>query len=191
MKVLIVCRNDWANMGYKYQESLREVGVDAKAVTLSVNYSCKPNHAEICSLKKMRSYAKSAEIIQFMHSEYFDLGVKNKRFFVFHGGSKYRINSNSKNKIFNPIVEKSIIQTGDLLGLGAKNEVWVLACVDTKKLKPIYKRQSDKLIVGHFPSSPSVKSSEGINKVMRKLKKNLVINLNIFILLKNLSGIKI
>jgi len=171
MKVLIVARSDWANMAYRYQESLKEVGVDAKAVTLKINYSCKPNHAEICSLDKMKSYAKSAEIIQFMHSEYFDLGVKNKRFFVFHGGSIYRGHSTARNKIFNPFVEKSIIQTGDLLGLGAKNEVWVLTSVDTNKIKPVYKRQSNKLIVGHFPSNPKVKSSPGINKIMKNLKK--------------------
>jgi len=171
MKVLIVAKSDWANMAYKYQESLREVGVDAKAVTVSVNYSCKPDHAEICKLNKIKVYAKSAEIIQFMHSEYFDLNVKNKRFFVFHGGTIYRIDPHTKNKLFNPIVEKSIIQTADLLGLGAKNEVWVLACVDTKKIKPIYKRQNDKIIVGHFPSSSIVKSSGEINKVMANLKK--------------------
>lgn len=171
MKVLIVAKSDWANMSYRYQESLKKVGVDAKAVTLKINYSCKPNHAEICSLDKMKSYAKSAKIIQFMHSGYFDLGVKNKRFFVFHGGSIYRGHSKEINKIFNPFVEKSIIQTGDLLGLGAKNEVWVLTCVDINKIKPIYKRQSDKLIVGHFPSSPRVKNSKGINKVMKNLKK--------------------
>ena len=39
MKVLIVAKSDWANMAYKYQESLREVGVDAKAVTININYS--------------------------------------------------------------------------------------------------------------------------------------------------------
>jgi len=171
MKVLIVAKSDWANMAYRYQESLKEVGVDAKAVTLKVNYSCKPNHAEICSKKKIKIYAKSARIIQFMHSEYFNLGVKNKRFFVFHGGSIYRRDSKAKNKVFNPIVEKSIIQTGDLLGLGAKNEVWVPTCVDTNKIKPLYKRQPDKLIVGHFPSNPSTKNSIEINKVMKNLKK--------------------
>lgn len=172
MKVLIIARNDWANMAYKYQESLRAVGVDAKAVSLRINYSCKPNHAEVCKLNKIKQYAKSAEIIQFMHSEYLDIDVSNKRIFVFHGGSKYRIHSHDKNKIFNPIIEKSIIQTGDLLGLGAKNEVWVLACTDTNKLKPIYERNSDKIIVGHFPSSPLAKNSQGINKVMENLKKD-------------------
>jgi len=171
MKILLVAENDWANMAYRYQESLKEVGVDAKAVTLFVNFSCKPNHAEVCSLDKIKRYAKSADIIQFMHSRYFDLGVKNKRFFVFHGGTAYRRQSNIKNKIFNDIVEKSIIQTGDLLGLGAKNEVWIPACVDTKKIKPSYHKKSRKIIVGHFPSSPRVKSSEKINKVMKQLQE--------------------
>jgi len=171
MKVLIVSKNDWANMGYKFQESLRKVGVDAKAVTKQVGYSCKPNHAEICSEQKMKTYAKSADIIQFMHSEYFDLHVKNKRIFVFHGGGNYRAKSEIKNRFFNPIVEKTIIQTGDLLGLGAKNEVWLPAGVDTNTIKPVYERQGDKLIVGHFPSSPLVKSSDGINKIMDGLKK--------------------
>lgn len=172
MEVLIVATDDWAGMAYKYQESLRAVGVDAKAVTLRIiGISDKFEHAEICELEKMKVYAKSAEIIQFMHSEYLDLDVRNKRFFVFHGGSKYRKNPQEINEFFNPFIEKSIIQTGDLLGLGAKDEVWILACVDTKKIQPIYERQSDKIIVGHFPSKPEVKNSAGISDVMRELKK--------------------
>jgi len=172
MKVLIVAKSDYANMAYRYQESLKAVGVDAKAAIFTANYSCQPHHAEICNLNKIKHYAKSAEIIQFMHSVYLDLNVKNKRLFVFHGGSRYRQGHKKSNKIFNPIVEKSIIQTGDLLGLGAKNEVWVLACVDTNKIKPLYKRQSDKIIVGHFPSHPAIKNSKRINKVIKNLKKD-------------------
>ena len=174
MKILIVATHDWANMAYKYQESLKAVGVDVKAVTINYpNRSCIPNYAEKCSMKKIRSFAKSTEIIQFMHSQYLDLGVSNKRIFVFHGGSAYRRNPNKKNNLFNPIVEKSIIQTPDLLGLGAKNEVWVPAGVDTKKIKPIYERQGEKIIVGHFPSSPLAKSSAEINIVMENLTKTL------------------
>jgi hypothetical protein len=170
MKVLIVAINDWANMAYKYQESLKEVGVDAKAVIAKYNYSCLPNHAETCSIIKMKDYAKSAEIIQFMHSKHINFDIRNKRIFVFHGGSLYRKNSHELNNFFNPIVEKSIIQTGDLLGLGAKNEVWVPACVDTDLIKPVYKKQSDKIIVGHFPSGLLVKNSKGINEVMKNLR---------------------
>ena len=107
-----------------------------------------------------------------MHSFYINLGIKkNQRMFVYHGGSRYRVNYKHINKVFNPKVEKSIIQTADLFGLGAKNEVWLLPAVDTKKIKPVYKRQSDKLIVGHFPSSPVAKNSNLINKIMKNLKK--------------------
>ena len=172
MKILIVARTDYANMAYRYQESLKEVGVDAKAVTLnSPNFSCIPYHAERCSVAKMKGYAKTAEIIQFMHSRDINFDIKNKRIFIFHGGSLYRRNSQEINTYFNSIVEKSIIQTGDLLGLGAKNEVWVPACVDTNLIKPVYKKQSNKIIVGHFPSGSLVKNSKGINKVMENLKK--------------------
>ena len=174
MKILIVARSDWANMAYKYQESLRSVGVDAKAVTTSSpNLSCIPYHAETCRLEKIKGYARHAEIIQFMHSKYIPIGKdfkKTKRLFVFHGGSAYRRNPEQVNNIFNHIVEKSIIQTPDLLGLGAKNEVWVPACVDTDRLKPNYERQGKKIIIGHFPSNAEVKTSEGINLVMKNLE---------------------
>ncbi len=174
MRILIVAKYDWANMAYKYQESLKAVGVDVKAVTVNPpNRSCIPDYAEKCSMNKIKYFAKSAEIIQFMHSQYInlDVDVEDKRIFVFHGGSAYRRNPNKKNNLFNPIVEKSIIQTADLLVLGAKNEVWVPAGVDTEKIKPIYERQGKKLIVGHFPSSPLVKNSDGINMVMKNLEE--------------------
>jgi len=173
MKILLVAGYDWANMAYKYQESLRSVGVDATAVTLNPpNLSCIPYHAAMCSLRKIRGYARHAEIIQFMHSQYIDLHIdkRAKRIFVFHGGTRYRINPSVKNKLFNPISEKTIIQTADLLDLGAKNEVWVPSCVDTNRLIPVYKRHSDKIIVGHFPSNAEVKTSEGINLVMKNLR---------------------
>jgi len=178
MDVLIVARNDWANMGYRLQESLKKVGVDAHAVAMVVNYSCGSKHAEVCGRDKIKNYIKSAKIIQFMHSEIECFNLKpldilNKRIFVFHGGGRYRENPESRNKIFNPIVEKSIIQTGDLLDLGAKNEVWLLPPVDTDGLSPSYKRRdSEKLLISHFPSSALVKNSANINIVIDKLKKD-------------------
>lgn len=173
MDVLIVSKNDWANMGYRFQESLRSVGIDAKAVTLGINYSCRPKHAQVCSVKKIRRYAQSAKIIQFMHSEYLKLDVNDKRVFVFHGGGLYREQFKKLNRIFNPIVEKSIIQTGDLFGLGAKNEVWVLPAVDTHTLQPVYRQKSNKIIIGHFPSGERVKNSPGIREVIEKVRKDL------------------
>jgi len=173
MDVLLVsAKQDYANVSYTLQQSLRAVGVDALALSLRPTTTVKPASARIVKLVELKKYAQQAKVIQFMHSVHLNLGVKNKRIFVYHGGGRYRENFERLNKIFNPIVEKCIIQTADLLGLGAKNEVWLLPAVDTEKIKPVYKRQSKKIIVGHFPSSKLVKNSKGINEVIERLKKD-------------------
>jgi len=169
MDVLIVSiKRDYANVGYTLEQCLQEVGVNAQTIVTS---SFRPNTAKVVKPKDFKEYAKKAKIIQFMHSVYSDLNIKkNQRIFVFHGGNRYRKNHKRLNKIFNPIVEKSIIQTGDLFNLGAKNEVWLLPAVDTKRIFPVYEKQSDKIIIGHFPSKESTKSSQEINKTIERLK---------------------
>ena len=175
MDVLIVSvERDFANVSYTLQQSLRAIGVDALALTLALKSPTLSNSAsaKIIKVAELKRYAEQSKIIQFMHSLHINLGVKNKRMFVYHGGGRYRENFENLNKIFNPIVEKCIIQTGDLFELGAKNEVWLLPAVDTEGIKPIYERQNKKIIVGHFPTSTSVKNSEDINKVINNLKKD-------------------
>jgi glycosyltransferase involved in cell wall biosynthesis len=169
MQVLIVSvKRDYANMSYTLEQCLKEVGVDAMAI---VKGSWRPHHAKKVDPARFYKFAKKAKIVQFMHSVHKNLKLtKKQRVFVYHGGSRYRENYEKMNKIFNPIVEKSIIQTGDMLGLGAKNEVWLLPAVDTKSIKPVYKRRSDKIIVGHYPSGPLAKNTKGINEVIGRLK---------------------
>jgi hypothetical protein len=175
MNVLLIAHNDWANLSYVLSQCLKKVGIEATALVSSILYKYPEHGTYFRKIDQVRKYAKKADIIIFMHSQWVNTGVdlKTKRVFVFHGGSAYREGYEKINKIFNPIVEKSIIQTGDLFGLGAKNEVWLLPAVDIDKLKPVYKKQGDKLIVGHFPSGSIVKSSEGINKVIEKISHEL------------------
>ena len=175
MEVLIVSASrDYANVGYTLEQCLREVGVDAVSIAAA---SYRPERAKILRRSRFEKFIKQyigeIKIVQFMHSLYRDIGLKNKRIFIYHGGWKYREDYESVNKFFNPIVEKSIIQTGDLLGLGAKNERWLLPAIDTENIKPVYERQGKKIIVGHFPSCAMTKNSKGINEVMRRLKKDL------------------
>lgn len=171
MDVLIVSAGqDYANVSYTLQQSLLAVGVNAKAIIKSSRR--RGIRAKVIPIKKFKNYAKKAEIIIFMHSLFRNLGAGDKRFFVFHGGGRYRFNPQKSNKIFNPIVEKSLIQTGDLLGLGAKNEVWLLPAVDTDLLQPVYERKSNKIIIGHFPSSDRVKNSEGIGRVIGRIQED-------------------
>lgn len=173
MKVLIVCKNDWANLAYNYQESLREVGVDAKAVKTAIN-RLRVQQAEVCSIQEMKMYAKSAEIIHFVHSQKPISGVvlKGKKVVVSHTGSTYRIKYKKVNAAFNPIVDLSI-GMGDLYGKGAKNEHWIEAGVtDTNLLQPVYERSDNKIIVSHFPSAPSAKGSEIIKQTLKDTGDN-------------------
>lgn len=173
MEVLLISSHDWANVGYTLSKCLNLVGVKATMLVKNKHAFNYPEHGiRFRGVNDIKKYAERADIIQFMHSDFVNTGVdlSKKRVFVFHGGGTYLINHVIKNKIFNPIVECSIIQTGNLFGLGAKNEQWLLPAVDTNKLLPVY-NNNDKLIIGHFPSSAFAKNSEGINMTVNRLKK--------------------
>jgi len=91
---------------------------------------------------------------------------------VQHGGTAYRQNPEACNEAFNPIVDKTIIQCPDLLGLGAKEEKLIYYPVDTDLIQPDYSFVGgDKLVVGHFPSNPEVKGTETIEKVVAEVDK--------------------
>jgi len=173
MKVLILAVHDWGGVGNLLAQSLRSVGVNAKFYVSKATPFC---HPSICiNLGQAREFAKSCDVIQFMHSEKFPLNVNisNKKLAVFHGGGKYRHNSKQISKKFNAIVGLSIIQTYDLFGLGAKYEKWLLPPIDTHIIKPVYETEGDKIIVGHYPSSPKGKGSETIHKIINNVKNEV------------------
>jgi len=100
-------------------------------------------------------------------------GPRARSYGVFHGGSWYRNDPQAMNEIFNPLVQVSLIQTGDLLDKGAKNQQWILPGVDTEAIEPRYSFEGgDKVIIGHYPSKPSVKGTAVINEVITRLKES-------------------
>lgn len=173
MNVLLLARSDWAGLGSLLAQSLCSVGVNAKIYTINKGPY---NHPSVSiSKSEMINFSKACDIIQFMHSEKVPISIEltGKKVVVFHGGGKYRNNPEKICGIFNPIVDCSIIQTYDLMGYGAKNETWLLPPINTNNLKPIYKTKSEKIIVGHYPSSPSGKGTEYVNEIINRIK-NLV-----------------
>lgn len=191
-KVILCSCNDWANVGYTLSESLKTVGYEAKMLKLfphSYNYE---KQGSVVDIRKMIEEISSASIVQFMHSAgpildtrkssttqahltpgpliniFHQLGILNgKKIVMFHGGTEYRQNSNYVNSIANKIVDASIIQTYDLLGLGAKNENWVLAPIELNP-EPDFNiiKGNSKLVFAHYPSNPEVKNSTLINNII-------------------------
>lgn len=174
--VLFFSIEDWANVGYGFAESLKSVGINAHAFTMNEHVLGYEKQAEeYTSFVEMKKIVDVSDCIVFMHSDPtfvklpFDINGKKK--VVFHGGTTYRNNSKAVNNIFNGIVDISLVQTGDLLNLGAKNEKWIFPAIDTDAIKPS-KTLSDKIVVGHYPRGPEIKGTEVILDVIEKLKKD-------------------
>lgn len=169
MKVLLLTSgSDWANLGYTFSRSLQTVGIDAIMLGKSPRAYGYPNRG--ISVGDISSHVESADIIQFMHSTYVETGIDlgDKRVFVFHGGGHYRDNPFEINRLFNPIVEKTLIQTGDLFGKGAKNEVLLSPAIDIGQIAPVFKSvNSNRLVIGHFPSSSEDKGSDIIAQAIK------------------------
>lgn len=162
--VLFLATRDYVGVGNNFAKSLRAVGVDATALM------SKPSPRR--DMKHQAEYYESgdeilhravekATIIVWMHSMLTEVPKKlleNKRQVVFHGGTRYRRNFKKMNREFNHRVDTCLIQTGELLKLGAKNPKWILPAIDLETIVPNYDFvNKKKLIIGHFSSRPEMK----------------------------------
>jgi len=182
--VLLLSTTDYGCVGHLYAESLKSVGINAVAVADKVSkWRAPADQGLVANKSEIRKLVEKSHILIWMHSlhQHFPAEMlKGKRLIVFHGGTRYRRGFKKLNARFNPIVEQCLIQTGELLGKGAKNARWILPPVDTEDLKPNYTYRSDGVIViGHYSShigGPGTKQyySKGsgvIDDVMGILKK--------------------
>lgn len=175
MKVVLLAVNDWTNLGAEYAKSLRTIGVDATMFIKKKHPFEYPDQGEIFKTdKEILPHIKEATIVHFMHSQNPIQGInlKGKKVVVSHTGTAYRKRYEKINKIFNPIVNLTIV-SADLFGKGGKNECWIEAgTVNTEKLKPVYERSSGVLIVGHFPSNTTKTRASEIVEIMKNVKGN-------------------
>jgi|LSQX01.2.fsa_nt_gb glycosyltransferase involved in cell wall biosynthesis len=171
MKVVLLCNNDWANVAYVYEKCLREVDIDAISFSSKKHHYGYPEQAILWkNINDIKSYVEECDVLIFVHSEYIETGVdlNNKIISVIHTGSRYRQNSKKINDIFNPLVDITF-SGGDVLGMGAKNEVWIQPAIDIKKIQPFYYKSKDKTIIAHYPSGS--KGYPIINDVIGKLNR--------------------
>lgn len=170
--VLLLCRDDWANVAYNFQESLRSVGVDALALKERPHAFGYPEEARLWSgVHEVYTAAARSDVIVWMHSQHVDIGVSStispngaiQRFAVFHGGTAYRRNIVGMNQRFNPLVDVTLIQTQDLWNDGAKNTVWMVPGVDLSKFPtPNYYESCYGLSIAHYPRDSKLKGSKAI-----------------------------
>ena len=179
LNVLLIANHDWANVGSQYARSLRSIGVNASMFIRNYHRANYPDQGtKFRATRQIMPYLKNARIVHLMHSQHplSNVSLTGKKIVVSHTGSAYRNKHAQLNKVFNPIVDLSIVGSS-LYGKGAKNEHWIPGGVaDVNLLQPVYERLSDKIIVAHYPSSPGLKGSDVIKKVFKKIKGNYKFN---------------
>jgi glycosyltransferase involved in cell wall biosynthesis len=178
--VLMLAINDWANTGYRFYRCMKHLGLDVEAYKREPHPFMYPEQIPIHDWLKntddgyvvfaprFRDKAKDAKVIHYIATTIVDPGVdlRTKNVVMQHGGRAYRYGPEMVNKVFNRVVDKTIIQCPDLLGYGANNEQWIYYPVDTDSIRPALERSGRKLVVGHFPSLPTLKGTREINEVM-------------------------
>lgn len=176
MKVFLICQNDWANVAYGYQESLKALGVDATAGIFQKHVFDYPNQAQTIDAPKLVKLSDEADCIIFMHSQPVNIPVgpfklRKKKLIVFHGGSEYRNNPHEVATVFRDIgCKTAIIQNFDLMGLhgyGDINEIPVMPAIDTDYIRPDNYEVEKKLVIAHYPRG----YEKGTNEIRQIMKK--------------------
>jgi hypothetical protein len=182
---IILTKHDWANTGWRFFKCLQYLELNAMMFKGEMHPFCYPEQGVIhpaiqeaeggfplWRVPELAHFVNHSRVIHFTSSSIIDTGVdlRNKNVVLQHSGNGYREGHPGMNKTFNPFVDATIIQMPDLLGLGAKNEHLIYFPVDTDFIQPVYKRQSDKLIIGHYPSMQRFKGSQEILNLIEKLE---------------------
>jgi len=171
MKVLVLAVDDWANTGWRFSRCLKLLGYDVEGFKKNPHpFGYKEQIEVFKSMADVKKKAVESDVIHFIASSFIDTGVDlSKKFVVVnHGGSAYRKSSVKVSKFFNAFVDASLIQSPDLLNLGAKNEHLIYYPIDVNFIKPVFNEVGNKLIVGHFPSNAKLKGTPSILQVVNE-----------------------
>lgn len=170
MNVLNICVDDYANFMHDNTKALRSVGIEVDEMKLQKHVFNYNSESRVVGINEMKNTIAKHKIIQIFHSDSKLLPLcSKKRVIVYHTGTRYRQNSKRLNSYFNPRVSNSILALGEFVGMGAKNESYVVGAIDTNALFPI-KRNRRIVTVGHYPSSVYNKGTETINKIIESIK---------------------
>jgi len=171
MKVLNLSYNDYANFNYMNCRALRSVGVECEALTMTPHVFGYSHAAKLATRNEIRIAACGADVIQIFHTSDFLLNLVDdlrKRIFVYHTGTIYRQKPDKYNSIFNPVVERTFIDSPEFFHLGAKNVTYIATAIDTNEIR-LRPSGNDWPIFAHYPSLPDTKGTMKIMELMGKV----------------------
>lgn len=169
MKILLLSSNDYANLSWLYCNALASVGVDAQALTLSTHPFKYQDQALLVNPAYIQSVYKKWDRIIIMHSCPLILSYvsDHPHLVVAHTGTAYRDNPLACNEMFNPVVKCSISDQCEFFGLNSKNLSYIAPHTTYTRVP---KRDTGKLIIGHYPSNADVKGTWEIVQMLEPFR---------------------
>jgi len=164
MKIVNISTNDFANFSYDISQALKSVGFDSDSYCLNKHPFDYPEQSTLITTEDVLQRVKDADIINIMHSDtalYEIVKSLNKRVYVWHTGTHYRIQHNHYNAVFKNC--KPIIALGEFKQWCPKAEYVVGAM---RNIDPFYGGKT----LSHFPSNPEVQGTKQIDQMMLQVE---------------------
>lgn len=174
MRVINICREDYANYGYELAESMKLVGIDAEAfVTMrhAFGYAKQATHTNVVHIM---NECEKADVIMVMHTDDVMYNVVipyvgKKPIIIWHTGTRYRQNPDKYNKLWNPIATKVVCCLGEFMDMGCKKPEYFNMTINTDAFEPSYKTQTP-LMFAHYPSNPIVKGTAEVKRILSEVR---------------------
>lgn len=169
MRYLLLSTNDYASLSARYADALESVGVTAHAFTLSPHPFLYQNQAILVNAAYVKSIYKGYDKVIILHSCPYILSlVRDHPFLIVgHTGTLYRDNPELSNETFNSFVKCSITDQTEFMHLGAKNLSYIAPHTTYTRVP---KRDTGKLIIGHYPSNADVKGTWQIVQMLEPFR---------------------
>lgn len=184
MKIINVSHTDWARFQWDNMNALRSVGIHCDSITLCRHEFYQEQSEIVSDTKEIIRRIADYDVIQFFHDNLnlFDLLVPamiGKKIIVYHTSSFYRANADRVNANMNPYVYKIVNAMPEFMGMGARNEVYMVGAVDTDRIKPGGWVPNERPVFAHYPSNANVKGTAKIVELMSRTPANFLYSTDI------------
>ncbi len=174
MRVINICREDYANYGYELSESMKLVGIDAETFALRRHAFGYIKQATHTTVEQIVLQCRKADVIMVMHTDEVLYNVvrafRNKKtIIVWHTGTRYRQNPDKYNQMWNDVADKVVCCLGEFMDMGCKNPAYFNMTIDVDSFVPNFKAQNP-LLIAHYPSNQIVKGTATVKMILSEIR---------------------
>lgn len=175
MRFLNLSVDDYANMSHENANALRSVGVYVDDFCINKHVFNYATQSKQIHRDRIKDVVGNYDCVQIFHSDErllkHVLDGKPKKIVVYHSGTRYRQNHEYYNELFKDY--KQLTDQTEFIKLGNMSYIAPHTSLTSQP-----KRQDGKLIIGHYPSNPSVKGTDGIEYVLNQFKYDFEIRID-------------